>query len=170
VQPTVAQQFRRRITLVSQQLKREIVIEAPPEIVWGAVTEPDQIALWFSDAAEFDLQPGGAGSLTWHPGGNATDELSKTLVVPVQVLEVDPPRYFSFRWTHPEGVEATEENSLLVEFTLSPEGETTRLSVVESGFQEIDRDAEAEMEGHGEGWAAHLEGLREYVTRNATQR
>jgi uncharacterized protein YndB with AHSA1/START domain len=155
--------------LVSQQLKREIVIEAPPEIVWDAVTEPDQIALWFSDAAEFDLQPGGAGSLTWHPGGRATDELSETMVIPVQVLEVDPPRHFSFRWTHPEGAEATEENSLLVEFTLTPEGDATRLSVVESGFQEVDRDTEAEMRGHGEGWKVHLESLREYAMRKATR-
>ncbi len=154
--------------MVSQQLKREIVIEAPPEIVWDAVTEPDQIALWFSDGAEFDLRPGGAGSLTWHPGGRATEDLTEAMVIPVQVIEVDPPRHFSFRWTHPEGTETTEGNSLLVEFTLTPEGDTTRLSVVESGFQDVDRDTDAQMQGHGDGWKVHLESLRRYATGKAT--
>ena len=156
--------------MVSQQLKREIVIDAPPEIVWGAVTEPDQIALWFSDAAQFDLQPGGAGSLTWHPGGRATDDLNETMVIPVQVMEVDPPRYFSFRWTHPGDAEPTATNSLLVEFTLTPEGDTTRLSVVESGFQEVERETDAEMDGHAEGWKVHLESLRRYAIGKATVR
>jgi uncharacterized protein YndB with AHSA1/START domain len=156
--------------LVTQQLKREIVIEAPPEIVWGAVTEPDQIALWFSEEAEFDLQPGGTGSLTWHPGGKGTSDLKETMVVPVQVEEVDPPRYFSFRWTHPVDSEATPANSLLVEFTLTPQGDATRLSVVESGFAEIERDTDSELEGHEEGWKAHLEGLREYAVGQTASR
>jgi uncharacterized protein YndB with AHSA1/START domain len=108
--------------------------------------------------------------LTWHPGGRATDDLNETMVIPVQVMEVDPPRYFSFRWTHPEDAEPTATNSLLVEFTLTPEGDTTRLSVVESGFQEVERETDAEMDGHAEGWKAHLESLRRYAMGKATVR
>jgi uncharacterized protein YndB with AHSA1/START domain len=156
--------------LVSQQLTREIVIEAPPEVVWPVVTEPEQIALWFSDAAEFDLRADGTGTLTWRPGGHATAALEEPMVIPVRVQEVDPPRYFSYRWTHPADEEPTPANSLLVEFTLTPEGDTTRLSVIESGFQEIERDTDAEIEGHAEGWEVHLGRLREHMARESAQR
>jgi uncharacterized protein YndB with AHSA1/START domain len=162
--------INKEVTLVRQQLKREIVIEAPPEVVWDIVTEPDQIALWFSDTAELDLRPGGTGTLTWRPGGNATQPIEEPLAIPVQVQEVDPPRYFSYRWTHPADAEATPVNSLLVEFTLTPEGDATRLSVTESGFQEIERDTEGEVEGHAEGWTVHLERLREHAVRESALR
>jgi uncharacterized protein YndB with AHSA1/START domain len=160
----------KEITMVRQELKREIVIEAPPEIVWEAVTEPDHIALWFSDAAELDLRPDGNGTLTWKPGGNATEELDEPLVIPMRVETVDPPRYFSYRWAHPQDSEPTPANSLLVEFTLTPEGDATRLSVVESGFQEIERDTDAELEGHAKGWKVHLERLRQHVAQEPTLR
>jgi uncharacterized protein YndB with AHSA1/START domain len=156
--------------LVSQQLKREIVIEAPPEIVWDAVTEPEQMALWFGDAVEFELRPGGTGTMTWKPGGRATEELDEAIHLPLQIEAVEPPRYFAFRWTHPEDAEATSSNSLLVEFTFTPEGEATRLSVVESGFATVDRDAAGELEGHSEGWRVHLQSLREYAVREAAVR
>ena len=152
--------------MIRNELKREIVIEAPQDVVWSTVTEPEQIALWFSDAAEFDLRPDGTGSLTWKPGGRATSELEETMVTPVRILEIDPPRYFAFRWTHPADQDPTPANSLLVEFTLTPEGDATRLSVVESGFEEIDREtAASEADGHARGWPEHLERLRDHVER-----
>jgi uncharacterized protein YndB with AHSA1/START domain len=157
--------------LIRNELKREIVIEAPQDIVWSTVTEPEQIALWFSDAAEFELRPDGSGSLTWKPGGRATSDLEETMVTPVRILEIDPPRYFAFRWTHPVDEDPTPANSLLVEFTLTSEGDATRLSVVESGFEEIDRDTAAtEAEGHESGWTAHLENLRRHVTEQLAPR
>jgi uncharacterized protein YndB with AHSA1/START domain len=156
--------------LVSQQLKREIVIEATPEIVWDAVTEPEQMALWFGDAVEFDLRPGGTGTMTWRPGGRATEQLEEPLTIPLQIEQIDPPRLFSFRWTHPADAEATPHNSLLVEFTLVPEGDATRLRVVESGFAEIERDTESELDGHEEGWRVHLESLRHYVVSRSAKR
>lgn len=155
--------------MVRQELKREIVIEAPPDIVWSAVTEPEQMALWFSDAAELDLRPDGTGSLTWKPGGKATADLDQTVVIPVRVIEIDPPRYFAYRWTHPADEEPTPANSLLVEFTLTPEGDATRLSVIESGFQELERESESELDGHDEGWQIHLERLRQHAVQSAVR-
>jgi uncharacterized protein YndB with AHSA1/START domain len=152
------------------ELKREIVIEAPPEVVWNVATEPDQIALWFSDAAEIDLRPGGRGTLTWHPGGKSTSEIDEPLSVPLRVLEVDPPRYFSFRWTHPVDAEPSPANSLLVEFTLEPDGDNTRLILVESGFRELENPSELQVEGHADGWSVHLETLREHASKLAALR
>ena len=105
------------------QIEREIVIDAPVEVVWRTVTEPDQISLWFADKVELDIKPGARGYMGFGEQGG-----------PVIVETVDPPRCFSFRWNHPVGEEPAAGNSLLVEFTLVGEGEQTRLRVVESGL------------------------------------
>jgi len=36
--------------VIPSQIETEILIEAPIDIVWRVVTEPDQIKQWFSDA------------------------------------------------------------------------------------------------------------------------
>jgi uncharacterized protein YndB with AHSA1/START domain len=151
--------------MIPDQIEREILIEAPVDVVWRAVTEPGQIVLWFSDAAEIDLRTGGEGSLTW--GEKAT---TTPTTVRISVETVERPRLFSFRWGYPEGAEAGKGNSMLVEFTLMPEGEHTRLRVVESGLAELDwpEDQKATYAGeHVHGWETHLAELREYMRRQS---
>jgi uncharacterized protein YndB with AHSA1/START domain len=142
-------------------IEREILIEAPQEVVWRVVTEPAQISQWFSDEADLDLQPGGEGVLVF--GERAT---SQTVTVALAVESVDPPRRFSFRWAYPEGATAHEGNSLHVEFTLIPEGDKTRLRLVESGFDRIDWPQQQRTDTaneHEKGWDVHLGRLRDYA-------
>lgn len=40
--------------MIPSVIEREVLIEAPVEVVWRTVTEPGQISRWFSDAAEID--------------------------------------------------------------------------------------------------------------------
>src|SRR2546421_12905677 len=120
---------RRRHGMTPSRIERDILIEAPVEVVWRAVTEPDQISRWFTDAAVIDVREGGEGKLTWND--RAT---TKPTIARISVVTVAPPRTFSFRWAHPEGVEARKDNSVLVEFTLLPDGEDTPLRVVETGL------------------------------------
>jgi uncharacterized protein YndB with AHSA1/START domain len=104
------------MTTPEYQIERDIVIEAPVEVVWRTITEPDQIRLWFADRVELDIEPGARGYLGFGEQGG-----------PVVVETVDPPTRFSFRWNHPAGEEPAAENSLLVEFILAGEGERTHL-------------------------------------------
>jgi uncharacterized protein YndB with AHSA1/START domain len=32
-------------------IEREVLIEAPVEVVWRTITEPDQMSQWFADTA-----------------------------------------------------------------------------------------------------------------------
>ena len=144
--------------MIPSRIERDILIEAPVDVVWRAVTEPDQIVLWFSDAAAIDLRAGGEGTLTW--GQRAT---TTPITVRFAVETVERPRLFSFRWAHPEGEQARQGNSMLVEFTLTPEGdERTRLRVVESGH-ELRAWPDAEKwryaDEHQGGWAEYLDRL-----------
>lgn len=155
--------FKEVAALIPSSIERDILVEAPVEAVWRTVTEPEQISRWFSDATEIDLRPGGEGTLTW--GDRAT---SKPMTVRISVETVERPRRFSFRWVHPEGVEAREGNSMLVEFTLTPEGEHTRLRVVESGLLAVEWPEEQKAtyaDEHSKGWDVHLARLRGYLAR-----
>jgi len=147
--------------MVSNTIERDILIEAPVETVWKVVTEPEQIVKWFSDEAEVDLRAGGQGSLTF--GAKATNQ---EVTVPLQVVAVEPPHRFAYRWDHPQGVEPQEGNSLLVEFALTDEGGNTRLRVTESGFAALERaedEKTAYYEAHAKGWDVHTTNLRDYV-------
>jgi uncharacterized protein YndB with AHSA1/START domain len=146
-------------------VEREILIEATPQVVWGVITEPEQISQWFSDDADIAGRAGADGSLTWKPGGRG-GEKDVDLVVPIRVVDAEPFRRFSFRWNHPDGVSPDESNSALVEFSLIDEGSATRLKVVESGIGAVTHDEESNaryIQEHGHGWGKHFGELRDYV-------
>ena len=133
------------------QIQREIEIDAPVEVVWRTITEPDQITQWFADKVELEVRPGARGYMGFGEQGG-----------PVIVETVDPPTRFSFRWNHPAGEEPAAGNSLLVEFTLAGEGQHTRLRVVESGLNPLpwsDVDKQRYAEEHNGGWGEFLDRL-----------
>jgi uncharacterized protein YndB with AHSA1/START domain len=143
--------------VVPDRVEREILIEAPLDVVWSVVTEPEHVGRWFSDSASIDLRPGGEVLLTWKEHGP----------VHWRVERVDPPHFASFRWLRGAGGEVREDNSTLVEFSLTAEGEGTRLRVVESGFRQLhgsDEENAKDAEEHSRGWELELDELRNYVS------
>jgi uncharacterized protein YndB with AHSA1/START domain len=151
--------------VAADSVEREILIEASPEVVWGVITEPEQISRWFSDEAEVEGRAGADGTLTWKPGGRGDDKEVDT-IVPIRVMEAEPFRRFSFRWSHPRGTGPDESNSALVEFILTEELNGTRLRVIESGIDAVTQDEDAKaryLEDHEHGWEKHLGELLDYV-------
>jgi uncharacterized protein YndB with AHSA1/START domain len=143
-------------------IEKDILIKAPAETVYQVITEPAHIAEWFADAAELAPVPGGEGTLTFED--RAT---TQRMAVKLVVQAAEPPHRFAFRWDHPDGEQPREDNSLLVEFTLTAEGTSTRLRVTESGFAALGKPAQdkaAYYEAHDKGWDAHLASLQSYVT------
>jgi uncharacterized protein YndB with AHSA1/START domain len=141
------------IVMAGLVIEREVVIEAPAEVVWRTITEPDQMSQWFADRVELVIEPGAHGYMGFGDQGG-----------PVVVETVDPPVRFSFRWKPVAG------NSMLVEFTLTPEGdERTRLRVTESGHELRDwPDAEKQRyaDEHQEGWAEYLDRLAAVLAKD----
>jgi uncharacterized protein YndB with AHSA1/START domain len=149
--------------VIPSQIEKEILIEAPIDVVWRAVTEPDQIKQWFSQEAEIDPKEGGEGRLSFPSG--------QTFYLQIEAFE--PPRRFAFRWVHPEGTKAQPDNSMMVEFTLESEAGNTRLRVVESGFDQIDWADEKKakyFDDHSRGWAFLLGRLRDFAPRAGAAR
>ena len=150
--------------MVTDHIEREIVINAPVQRVWELVTEPEHVGRWFGDAgAEVDLRPGGAMVLRWTDSGATRG----------RIVAVEPRTRFSYRWApfkEPGGEEPVEGNSTLVEFTLQPEGDGTRLRVVESGFATLATSEAQRAENHkgnSAGWRQELDELREYAEKVA---
>src|SRR3954464_2859076 len=143
----------------SDRIETHVLIAAPVERVWELVTSPEHVGRWFGDAgAEIDLRPGGAWSLTWRDHGTFHG----------RVEAVHPPHRFAYRWLSTIGVQAepTPGNSTLTEFLLAAEGEGTRVTVVESGFDALDADpAErtAKLAENTSGWAKELDALVAYA-------
>ena len=145
-------------------IERDIEIEAPVDVVWRTVTEPDQIRTWFSDAVELEARPGAVGTLTFRAD---TDD---PLVVDITVVAAERPHRFSFRWSYPPGDHATADNSTLVTFTLTADGDTrTRLRVVETGLDQLDwpdDEKEKYVDQHRHGWQVQGDKLRDlFVAR-----
>jgi uncharacterized protein YndB with AHSA1/START domain len=135
-----------------QSITREIVIDAPAEVVWQTITEPEGISQWFADRVDVQISVGAEGSLLFHDERSGADS-----VVQVVVEALEPPQRFAFRWGHGPGL------STLVEFTLEVEGpERTRLRVAETGLDGTGWTDEAKStyaEDHREGWQIHLQRL-----------
>jgi uncharacterized protein YndB with AHSA1/START domain len=96
---------------MADRIERELLIDAPPEDVWEAITG----AGWLADEVIFDLVPGGDAEF------RTRDDVKTGWVE-----DVHAPDRLAFWWAT-DGEPATR-----VELTLSPADELTRLRVVET--------------------------------------
>lgn len=145
-------------------LERQIHVDAAPEVVFEVVSRPEHIREWWSDDADLDPSPGAVGELVWG---------DREQVAVITVVDVDPPRRFSFRWVAPEGEPPTLENSLLVTFDLEPAGTGTLLRLTETGFREKGWEIavlEEAYREHGAGWDMFLPRLASHAASLAASR
>jgi uncharacterized protein YndB with AHSA1/START domain len=148
-----------------ERIEREIFIEASPEIVFDVVSSPEHLRQWWPDDAEYEPTPGSNGRIVFGDAdaGGATG---------FAVMDAQPPRLFSFRWTQPVGTAAEVGDSLLVTFELTPTAGGTRLRMTETGFRDMSWDAatlETQYAEHEHGWDYFLPRLAPYVARLAAR-
>jgi uncharacterized protein YndB with AHSA1/START domain len=93
------------------EITREIELDAPPDEVWRALTDPDELEQWFANDVELEPEVGGEGTFRWDDG----DERHAV------VEEVDPERRFAFTW---------DGGHVVIELEEIPAG--TRVVVIES--------------------------------------
>lgn len=144
-------------------IKREIHVDATPEVVYQVISRPEHLREWWPDEAELEPVAGATGVISF--GDPSTPQAQ---VVPVTVVEADPPRRFSFRWVYDASEVATPANSLLVTFDLVPSGQGTLLQLTETGFREKGWEAailEEQYRDHVTGWDYYLPRLVTYVAR-----
>jgi uncharacterized protein YndB with AHSA1/START domain len=136
------------------RIERTVRIGRAPEVVWDAVTTAEGLASWFGDRAEIDLRPGGVARLMWTDVGSEAE---------LRVERVEPPHVFAFTWPM-DGVPSDDPRRSYVEFTLVADGEGTLLTVVETGFAQLDDEHHGPAHAsHTEGWGRELGELVAYL-------
>jgi uncharacterized protein YndB with AHSA1/START domain len=156
----------------TDRIEKEVVLRAPLERVWRAISDADEFGRWFG--ARFD------GPFV--AGASVTSVITPTTVdVDVaraqepyagkgdtwQIVAMEPRRRLAFRW-HPyaveSGIDYSQEPTTLVEFTLTETNDGVLLRIVESGFDAIPAERRVSaFEHNSEGWAAQTELVRKYL-------
>lgn len=138
----------------SDAIVQEIVIDAPPDRIFTALTDPQERLRWWGTPGRFevsefasDLRVGGAWFMRFHtPYGESS--------VGGEYRVIDRPRELTFTWS-PTWYEDAGES--LVQFKLTQERGATTVRVTHSGLA-----TEADRTNH-RGWADILSWLQTFV-------
>ncbi len=138
----------------SLTLKRRL--NAAPEKVYAAWTDPEKIARWFGPAqvkagsvnADIDLRVGGRYRISFEAGDGEYFQVDGVY------LEVTPNARIAFSWAW----HSTPERESRVTVSLQPDGAGTLLTLHhEQFFNEAARD------GHARGWNELIDKLENYL-------
>jgi uncharacterized protein YndB with AHSA1/START domain len=145
----------------TDRIEKQVFLRAPRSRVWRALTQAEEFGSWFGVKLDGKLAP--QQSVT----GRITTKGYEHLTFELQVQQIDPESYFSYRW-HPyaidPGVDYSKEPTTLVEFRLEEVSGGTQLQVSESGFEQIPlaRRAEAFRRNDG-GWTEQMKNIERHV-------
>ena|SRR5258706_9370485 len=148
----------------TDRIEKNVVLKAPRSRVWRAVTNPKEFGIWFGVAFDGVFTPGKPHR------GKITAKGYDHLTMEIFVEKIEPERLFSFRW-HPYAIDPkadyAKEPTTLVTFSLEDVSGGTRLTVVESGFDQVPlaRRAEAFRMNEG-GWTAQVGNIERHVASN----
>jgi uncharacterized protein YndB with AHSA1/START domain len=143
------------------RIDRTIEIKAPPERVWRALTNAKELSTWFQVTIEGDIAPGNEVWMISMSKGYAGVRFR------VRFVEMTKPTRFVWQW-HPGAVDPnvdySREPRTTVTFTLEPTEAGTRLSLAETGFDEISLARRAKVFGdNSQGWTEVLVWLSKYA-------
>jgi uncharacterized protein YndB with AHSA1/START domain len=151
------------MTQSTDRIERSILLRAPRERVWRALSDAKEFGEWFGAILEGAFEPGARvrGRVTY-PG---YEHVRMEIVIERMV----PMRTISWRW-HPDavepGVDYSAETPTLVEFTLEEAAGGTKLTVVESGFDRIPPGRrEKAYRDNSQGWEIQMENIGRHVHR-----
>lgn len=148
---------------VPDVIERQIILRAPQQRVYAAISEPDLLAKWFPDGVEGELKPGEQPLLDFG------EEYGKTRI---HIVAADPYQYFAYRWvsgSHNMGFvgDPLAMPNTLVEFHLEEVEGGTKLRLVESGFASLPAEYfESNFKDNSEGWAYMLGRLETYINES----
>ncbi len=148
----------------TRAFRMSLDINAPPEDVWRALTEAEELVRWFPIGARVAQGQGGTMVWTWGEGWDWETRIDAW--EPGRLLRLvqeDARPYDAHGRPLPPG--EVEPARIAMEFTLETHQGRTRLTLVHSGFGH-GAAWDNEVEGVSEGWQAELRSLRHYLERH----
>jgi uncharacterized protein YndB with AHSA1/START domain len=127
-------------------IEKNVLIAAPIERVWAALTVPASIRNWMGDdeSIQVDLKPGGQ----YHFFGSETTG---------KFTHIDAPNVLEYTWRQMEWLPDWADS--VVRWELQTSGTKTRLHLLHSNFPN-----DQERDSHDEGWDSYfLEPMQEWL-------
>jgi uncharacterized protein YndB with AHSA1/START domain len=133
---------------MGRSIEKSVVIGAPPDVVWRAITEAEELSRWFPIEARVTPGLGGSIWLSWGPGTEGE--------APITAWE--PGR--RLQWTQSRGAV-----KITVDFYIEAQGGGTVVRLVQAGFGDgPEWDDEFHMTDGG--WSYFVQHLRWYLERH----
>ena len=137
-------------------VERSVLINAPRQRVWQAITDPAQLEQWYAPGCPWDipaLQPG--TTVKFH---NTDTDIQLATIEVIELL-----KKLTLRWqldpAHP-GI------TLLNSFRLEEENGKTRVAVSQAGYESLPNGMrEEQLRQDGDAYTAIAESLKRYLER-----
>ena len=145
---------------MTDRIEKSTFVRAPIDKVWHALADHREFGTWFKVDLDQPFVAGerSTGKMTY-PGFEGYPWLA-------WVTGVDEPYHLAFEWTPGADVPDDPETAprTLVEFKLQPEGDGTRLQIVESGFDVLPEPLrESALRSNEGGWTIQIENLTRHA-------
>lgn len=140
----------------------EILIAAPPERVFSAISDTRQLERWFSNPEcpaklwEMDARAGGSYKYE-KQAGSADVNGVRDFKCHGEILEYDPPRLLVYTWKG--NWHDTPNSSTVVRWELTPTNNGTQVRVTHSGLSNLP----VARKGYAGGWLGVVQSLKNFV-------
>jgi uncharacterized protein YndB with AHSA1/START domain len=138
------------------EIRKSIIIDATPEVVFKAITETNELTKWFPDHVILEPNVGGKVRFSFYKEQNKMD---RDYIVEGSIIEFIPNNKISHTWQYKDIPEFPET---IVSWKLEELGRNkTRVELVHSGFTGKEQE-KVSSKGHDEGWTHFMNELSKY--------
>ncbi|MDE1765653.1 MAG: SRPBCC domain-containing protein [Thaumarchaeota archaeon] len=145
--------------MTRNEVRKIIEIDALPEVVFKAISDPTELTNWFPDAAILEPNVGGKFKFTFYKDSTrCIKKKDEDSLTEGKVIEFVPNKKLSYSWQHnnipdfPETVVTWELEQI--------SKNKTRVTLTHSGF--TGKEGDKGIEAHDQGWTFFLNELSLY--------
>ncbi|MDE1727759.1 MAG: SRPBCC domain-containing protein [Thaumarchaeota archaeon] len=142
------------------EVRKSIEIDASPEVVFKAISDPDELTNWFPDAAILEPVVGGKTKFMYYKDSKRTAicERDHDITNEGRVLEFVKNKKLVYTW---QRMDVPDFPETIVTWELEEISKNkTRLTLTHTGFTSKDQ-----VKDHSKGWSFFLNELALYLTR-----
>lgn len=143
------------------EIRKSIEIDASPEVVFKAISDPSELTNWFPDAAILEPVVGGKTKFSYYKDSKRTTTCARDhdKVNEGKVLEFVKNKKLVYTWQH---MDVPDFPETIVTWELEEISKNkTRLTLTHTGFT-----SKTQVKDHFEGWSFFLGELVTYCKKN----
>jgi uncharacterized protein YndB with AHSA1/START domain len=145
------------------EISKTITIEASPEVVFGALTRPEELARWFQDEVTLETRVGGKVRFVTLRDKHPEYKLDRDCINEGIIKEFVPNKKLAYTWKFDDLPEFPE--TLAVWELEQIEPNKTKVELNHTGFTGKEKGMTS-LENHDLGWTEAIDKLAKYCTGN----